>query len=82
MIKMFVKLKDIKKLEYEKDYLFREAFPEISIYFFDKVLTEIELNFSKWAVVEYKEKEIKGCKQKIWVIRRIKKTFFEKLLDK
>ena len=79
---MFVKLKDIKKLEYNKDYLFREAFPNHSRFFFDKILTEIELDFDKWAVVEYKEKEINGCKQKIWIVRRIRKTFLEKTLDK
>ena len=79
---MFVKLKDIKKLEYNKDYIFREAFPNHSFYFFDKILVEIELNFDKWAVVEYKEKEFYGCKQKIWVVRRIRKTFLEKILDK
>lgn len=79
---MFIKLKDIKKLEYNKDYLFREAFPNHTIFFFDSIQTEIELDFNKWAVTEYKEKEIKGCKQKIWIVRRIRKTFLEKILDK
>lgn len=79
---MFIKLKDIKKLEHNKEYIFREAFPNYSLFFFDKIRTEIELDFNKWAVVEYKEKEIQGCKQKIWIVKRVRKTFLEKILDK
>lgn len=83
MIKMFIKLKNIKRLDYNKEYLFREAFPNYNFYFFDSILAEIKLNFKKWAVVEFKEKEFaKGYKQTVWVVRRIRKTFLEKILDK
>ena len=47
MIKMFIKLKDIKRLDYNKEYLFREAFPNYNFYFFDSILAEIKLNFKK-----------------------------------
>ena len=80
--KMFVRLKEIKVLKYNQDYLFREAFPELALIFFDKARIEIELEFKKWAIVEYKEIERKGCKQKLWTVRRIRKTFLEKMLDK
>lgn len=80
---MFVKLEDIKKLDYNKEYLFREAFPNHSFYTFDRILTEIQLDFKKWAVVEFKEKEFtKGYKQTVWIVKRIRKTFLEKILDK
>ena len=80
---MFIKLEDIKKLDYNKEYLFREAFPNYSFLFFDKILAEIELDFKKWAVVEFKEKEFaKGYKHTVWIVKRIKKTFLEKIINK